>query len=104
MKKEKGQVSIEALLLTSIIIMLSLSVFGYYIRIANQTIALETIEIEILKQIDANPGQYFIKAIEYKPGLGCDLASPLNETCFCVMLEPADNVLNTGNIICFSYI
>ena len=98
MKKEKGQVSIETLLLASIIIMLSISVLGYYTRIMSSTIALETIEVETLKQIDAHPGKCFITAIEYKAEANCDLEKPLATTCFCIMLEPEIDILNTANI------
>ena len=86
MKKEKGQVSIETLLLAGIIIMLSISTFGYYTRIMDSTIALETIEIEALKQLDAEDNLYFIKEIGYKIDAGTAY--------FCIMLEPGDDVLN----------
>ena len=98
MKKENGQVSIETLLLAGIIIMMSISVLGYYTRIMDSTIALETIEIETLKQIDAEPGKYFIEAIEYKTEAGCEPLNPDITTCFCIMLEPAINILDTVEI------
>ena len=98
MKKEKGQVSIETLILAGIIIMLSISVLGYYTKIMGTTIALETIEIETLKQIDAEPGQYFIKAIDNKAEANCDPANSLATICFCIMLDPADPILNIADI------
>ena len=86
---KKGQMSIEMLLITGVIIMLSISVFSYYIRIMDSTTAMEIIEMETLQQIDAMPEQYFIKAINYTIGLTVD---------FCIELEPNDNVVAT-NII-----
>ena len=87
---KKGQMSVEMLLITGIIIMLSISVFSYYTRIMDTTTAMEIIEIETLKQLDAMPEQYFIKAIKYSIG------DPTVD--FCIELEPNDNVLATNTI------
>ncbi len=96
MKKEKGQVSIETLLLASIIIMMSISVLGYYTRIMSPTMALEIIEVETLKQLDATNYQYFIEEIGYKAETSC--AGGTEVICFCIMLDPVDNILDTDAI------
>lgn len=82
---KKGQMSIEVLLITGIIIMMSISVFSYYTRIMDTTTAMQIIEIETLKQIDAMPEQYFIKVIKYSIG------DPIVD--FCIDIEP-----NTGTL------
>ena len=47
--KKRAQVSIEILVLTSAIIMITISVFGYYLQIADTTMAIELLKIEALK-------------------------------------------------------
>lgn len=83
---KKGQMSIEMLLITSIIIMLSIGVFSYYTGMMDATTAMEIIEIETLRQIDAKPEQYFIKAISYTTGTTTD---------FCIEIEPKTGTLYT---------
>ena len=90
---KKGQVSIELLLIVGVVIMLSLGAFGYYTRIMDTTTAMEIIKIETLRQIDAMPEQYFIKAIGHK----IDSSSPPIGVYFCIELEPepVPAILNT---------
>ena len=87
---KKGQMSIEMLLITSIIIMLSIGVFSYYTRTMDTTTAMEIIEIETLRQIDAKQGQYFMGPIGYK----------VDETgvYFCIEMEPGPAGLDTTAI------
>jgi hypothetical protein len=89
-----GQVSIEILLITGVVIMLSIGTMGYYTRIMDTTTAMEIIEIEALRQIDAMQGQYFIKAIDYK----VDGSSPPIGIYFCIELEPGMAGLDTAAI------
>lgn len=91
---KKGQVGIEVLLLTAVIIMICISIFGYYIGIMDTTTAMEMIEVETLRQLDAKPGQYFIKAIDYK----LDDSSPPIRAYFCIELEPGPAGLDTSGI------
>ena len=92
MKQEKGQVSIETLLLAAIIIMMAVSVLGYYTRIMDSTTAIEVVRIETLKQLDSVDKQYYIVEIDNKLVNECETGNPLSSACFCIMLEPADDL------------
>ncbi len=98
MKKEKGQVSIETLLLAGIIIMMSISVLGYYTRIMDSTTAIEIVSIETLKQLDSVDKQYYIVEIDNKLVNECETGNVLSNACFCIMFDPADNVLDPSKI------
>ena len=98
MKQEKGQVSIETLLLTGIIIMLSISVLGYYTKIMDSTTAIEVVKIETLKQLDSVDKQYYIVKINNKLENECETGNSSSNACFCIMLDPADNVLVPSDI------
>ena len=100
--KKKGQVSIETLLLTSIIIMMSISILGYYTRIMDDTTALEIVEIETLKQIDRKEKQYYLEEIGNKKENECEAGNVLSNVCFCIMLDPGispvDDILILSDI------
>ena len=96
MRKEKGQVSIETLLLAAIIIMMAVSVLGYYTRIMPSTIALETIRIETLKQIDNEEVKYILKNPNNDDVIQYTITG--NEVDFCIFTEPAGNFLDTEAI------
>jgi len=98
MKQEKGQVSIETLLLAAIIIMMAVSVLGYYTRIMDSTTAIEVVRVETLKQLDSVDKQYYIVEIGNKLANECETGNPLSNACFCIMLDPADNVLDPSDI------
>ncbi len=98
MKKEKGQVSIETLLLAGIIIMMSISIFGYYTRIMDSTTAIEVVRVETLKQLDAVEKQYYITEIANKLTNECETGNVVSNACFCIMLNPGDNVLVPSEI------
>ncbi len=72
--KQKGQVSIEALILTAVVILMSISVFGYYIQIKDSTTGMEAAKIEALRQISQAGQKATLERIEYKydpgPGIG----------------------------------
>lgn len=89
MKQKKGQVSIETLLLAGIIIMITISILGYYTRIMDSTTAIEVVRIETLKQLDAVDKQYYIVEIDNKLENGC-AGNASSNACFCIMLDPAD--------------
>ena len=90
MKQKKGQVSIETLLLAGIIIMMAISVLGYYTRIMDSTTAIEVVRVETIKQLDAVEKQYYIIDIDNKLTNGC-ARNASSEACFCIMLDPADS-------------
>jgi hypothetical protein len=91
---KKGQMSVEILLITGVIIIISIGVFSYYTRIMDTTTAMEIIEIETLRQLDANQGQYFMEPIGYK----IDGSIPPIGVYFCIELTPGPAGLDTGII------
>jgi hypothetical protein len=80
--KQKGQVSIEALLLAAVIIFMGVSVFGYYIQIKDSTTGMEAAKIEALRQVSQAGQKVTIERIEYKysPAVGTDIR-------FCIFYE-----------------
>lgn len=82
MLEGSGQVSIEILLLTTVILMMSIAVFGYYTQIRDSTNALLLIDVETLRLIDKKQQQFIMQEIKYKIE-GSDVH-------FCISTEPVD--------------
>lgn len=62
---EKGQVSIEILLIAGVIIMMSMAAFGYYTSIRQSTLALELLKVEALRAIDEKGENVVIAKIDF---------------------------------------
>jgi len=64
--REKGQVSLETLVLAMIILIFSTSVLSHYTQISDTTMAMYLLDTETLKEID-RAGEVVVKeGIEYK--------------------------------------
>jgi len=63
--EERGQVSIEALVLAGVIILMSMAVFSYYIQIKGSGEALQLLKIEALKKIDSIDEDLTLGKISY---------------------------------------
>ncbi len=64
--REKGQVSLEMLVLALVILLFSTSVLSHYTQISDTTMALYLLDTETLKEID-RAGELFVKEeIDYK--------------------------------------
>lgn len=83
MKNKRGQVSIETLMLATIVIMLSLAVFAHYLQIMDTTTAMQAVKLETLKQIEQTDKQHTIEKIEYQIG---DTGPTIT---FCITTKPA---------------
>ncbi len=79
---KKGQVSIEILLLTTVILMMCIAVFSYYTQIRDSTNALELLKVETLRLIDKKQQQFIMQEMKYKI-VG-------NDVHFCISTEPID--------------
>ena len=77
-----GQVSIEILLLTTVILMMSIAVFSYYTQIRDSTNAMELLKVETLRLIDKKQQQFIMQEIKHK------IAG--NTVHFCISTEPVD--------------
>jgi len=80
--KEKGQVSIEILLIAGIVILLSVTVFGYYLSVRDSTTGMQVLKVAVLKQIDVEPKLYTMEKIEYK------IDQTAGTVTFCVFTKP----------------
>jgi len=63
---EKGQVSIETLLLAAVVLMISITVLSYYAQIKDSTTAMQLLKVEALKKVDETQGLTVIEKIDYK--------------------------------------
>jgi hypothetical protein len=87
--KKKAQVSIEILLLASIILLISVSVFSYYTSIRDSTIGIELIKVRGLEQIEDPEiieGLMIIEKIDYK------IDTMLDTVFFCIFTDPDDTL------------
>jgi len=78
----KGQVSLEILLLASVIIFFSLAVFSYYNQVRDSTVGMQAAKVETLRQIDEVPGLYTMESLEYTINIA------LGEVTFCIFTNP----------------
>ncbi len=78
----KGQISMEALLLSVVIILSSIAIFGYYVQIKDITTGMQLIKIEAMKQLDEESGQYVVEEMTRK-------TTPLGAN-FCLKVIPED--------------
>ncbi len=82
--KKKAQVSIEILLLTGIIILISVSVFSYYTRIKDSTLGIELIKIRGLERIEEMGPLMIMEKIDYKIDTDLDIVF------FCIFTDPEE--------------
>ncbi len=82
--RKRAQVSIEILVLTSVVIILSLTVFGYYTQIMDSTTAMQLLKVEALKHVEKAEEPTIIEKIEYK----IDAATGAVD--FCLFTNPGD--------------
>jgi len=88
---ERGQVSIEILLLAAVIIAMSIAVFMYYISIMDTTTALQVIKVAALKQVSESDELFTIERVEYK-------TSGTGNVIFCITTKPTSANLDLGAI------
>jgi hypothetical protein len=84
--KKRAQVSIEILLIAGIIMLLSVSVFSYYTRIRDSTVAMELIKIKALRQIEEMETLAIVEKIDYRIDRLADTVI------FCVSTDPEDPI------------
>lgn len=68
--KEKGQISFEILLLTTVVFSAAIWVSSYYLSIKDPTLAMQLTKIHTLKQIEASSGSYIIQKIDFEEQSG----------------------------------
>lgn len=88
--KKKAQVSIEILLLASIILLISLSVFSYYTRIRDSTIGIELIKVRGLERIEEMEKLMIIEKIDYK------IDNVADTVFFCIFTDPDELLWDAG--------
>ena len=92
--REKGQVSLEMLLLAAIILLFSVGVISYYTQISDSTMALYLLDTETLKEID-EAGEIVVKeGIEYK----IDTATDTLELCLFTKSVSGNDLLDAADI------
>lgn len=79
---ERGQVSIEILLLAAVILTIGIVVLSYYSQIKDSTTSLQLLKVETLRLLDGKQEQFTMQEMKYKIAGG--------NVHFCISTKPLD--------------